>query len=286
MKYLGILVDSTLSWKPQITELSKKTCKDYWCVFQNKTPCPLWYTKALILLSFLLFYFILFYWLNPPNHLGLSIHIAKESCQSHSIQDRYARSYYSFILQIENAKTIWYALKLPLICVWCQKNQSIQPFDDFFTPLHSVHNYNTRQKSKGGIVMYKSWIHLHSPAFSCTHLHSPETTCTHLVNSPAFSCTHLHSPALTCIHLKPPAFTWNHLHSPREFTCIQLHSPACTCTHLHSPETTRTQMETRLAGHLLRMLYSLISCLCESWMWLLVQITVSIFEINSGHIDT
>ena len=30
IKYLGIFIDSTLSWKPHVTELSKKTCKKLW----------------------------------------------------------------------------------------------------------------------------------------------------------------------------------------------------------------------------------------------------------------
>ena len=35
----------------------------------------------------------------------------------------------------------------------CQNNQSVQPFDDYFTPLYSVQNYNTRQAFKGDIYV-------------------------------------------------------------------------------------------------------------------------------------
>ena len=39
IKYLGILVDSTLTWKPQISELSKKLARTCGIFFKNKTLC-------------------------------------------------------------------------------------------------------------------------------------------------------------------------------------------------------------------------------------------------------
>ena len=46
-----------------------------------------------------------------------------------------------------------HTLKLISFVYECQNNQSVQPFDDFFILLHSVHNYNTRQASKWDIYV-------------------------------------------------------------------------------------------------------------------------------------
>ena len=120
IKYLGILVDSTLSWKPQITELSKKLARTTGMFFKirhyvsSDTLKLLYYSFFYYILyhsffySFFLFFYFIWYCsvgLDPPNHLGLSLQIAKESCKSHFIQG-YLCSFYSFILQIETAKTI------------------------------------------------------------------------------------------------------------------------------------------------------------------------------------
>ena len=39
VKFLGVLQDSTLSWKPHITELSKKLFENYWYLLQTVTLC-------------------------------------------------------------------------------------------------------------------------------------------------------------------------------------------------------------------------------------------------------
>ena len=68
-----------------------------------------------------------------------------------SFKDRYAHTtplfYKLKLLKLFGIHT----LKLLSLVHECQNNQSIQPFDDFFIPLHSVHDYNTRQAFKGDI---------------------------------------------------------------------------------------------------------------------------------------
>ena len=68
IKYLGVLVDSTISWKPHAIELSKKLAKSVGIFFQNKTLCDLGNIKTFVLLLILLFHFILYFCLasNTP----------------------------------------------------------------------------------------------------------------------------------------------------------------------------------------------------------------------------
>ena len=70
-----------------------------------------------------------------------------------SFKDKYAHTTLLFyklrLLKLFDIHT----LKLLSFVYECKNNQSIQPFDDFFTPLHSVQNYNTRQAPKGDIYV-------------------------------------------------------------------------------------------------------------------------------------
>ena len=91
--------------------------------------------------------------LTHPTILDCLFRLQKKVVRATSFKDRYADTTPLFYkLKLLNLFDI-HTLKLLSFVYECQNNQSIQPFDDFFTPLHSVHNYNTRQASKGDIYV-------------------------------------------------------------------------------------------------------------------------------------
>ena len=110
---------------------------------------------ALILLSF--YYFIsngIVVWgLTHPAILDCLFRLQKKVVRAISFKDRYAHTaplfYKLKLLRLFDIHT----LKLLSSVYEYQNNQPIQPFDDFVIPLHSVHNYNTRQASKGDIYV-------------------------------------------------------------------------------------------------------------------------------------
>ena len=155
IQYLGILVDSTLSWKPQITELSKKLARTTGMFFKKRHYVT---SDTLKLLYYSLFYSFISYgivvWgLTHPTILDCLFRLQKRVVRAISFKDIYAHSnplfYKLKLLKLFDIHT----LNLLSLVYECQNNQSIQPFDDYFTPLYSVHNYNTRQAFKGDIYV-------------------------------------------------------------------------------------------------------------------------------------
>ena len=91
--------------------------------------------------------------LTYPTILDCLLRLQKRIVRAISFKDKYAHStplfYKLKLLELFDIHT----LNLLSLVYECQNNQSIQPFDDFFTPLYSVHNYNTRQAFKGNIYV-------------------------------------------------------------------------------------------------------------------------------------
>ena len=155
MKYLGVLVDSTLSWKPHITELSKKLARTTGIFFKIRHYVSY---ETLKLLYYSLFYSFISYaivvWgLTHPTVLDCLYKIQKKVVRAISFKDRYAHSTPLFhklkILKIHDV----HCLKLLCLVYECKINESVRPLSDFFVPLYSIHNHNTRQASKGNIFL-------------------------------------------------------------------------------------------------------------------------------------
>ena len=154
IKYLEILVDSTLTWKPQISELSKKlaiTCDIFFRMRHYVTP------ETLKLLYYSLFYSFLSYgiviWgLTNSSVLDHLFKVQKRVIRAISFKDRYTHTTLFYELKILKLHDIHF---VRLLCfVYECTNNSITPvFDSFFNQLQAVHSYNTRQASKGRIYL-------------------------------------------------------------------------------------------------------------------------------------
>ena len=94
-------------------------------------------------------YGIVVWGLTHPTILDCLFRLQKRAVRATSFKDIYAHSnplfYKLKLLKLFDIDT----LNLLSLVYECQNNQSVQPFDDYFTPLYSVHNYNTRQAFKG-----------------------------------------------------------------------------------------------------------------------------------------
>ena len=115
-------------------------------------------SDTLQLLYYSLFYSFISYgivvWgLTHPTILDCLFRLQKRVVRAISFKDIYAHStplfYKLKLLKLFDIHT----LNLLSLVYECQNNQSIQPFDDYFTHLYSVHNYNTRQAFKGDIYV-------------------------------------------------------------------------------------------------------------------------------------
>ena len=153
IKYLGVLVDSILSWKPHITELSKKLARTTGIFFKIRHYVS---REALKLLYYSLFYSFISYaivvWgLTHPTVLDCLYKLQKKVARAISFKDRYAHSIPLFHkLKI---LTIHDCLKLLCLVYECKIIEFVRPLSDFLVPLCSIHNHNTRQASKGNIFL-------------------------------------------------------------------------------------------------------------------------------------
>ena len=155
VKYLGVLIDSTLSWKPHVTELSKKlsrNCAIFFKIRHYVNP------ETLRLLYYSLFYSFLSYgvsvWgLTHPTILDPIVKLQKKVVRAITFQDKHAHSTPLFF-QLKTLK-LFDIHSLHLLCFVydCIKGQSLACFGEIFTPLQSMHQHFTRQVSKGNIFM-------------------------------------------------------------------------------------------------------------------------------------
>ena len=139
VKYLGILVDSTLTWKPHITQLSKKRSRSVGIFFKIRhyvTP------ETLKLLYYSLFYSFISYgisvWgLTHPTILEPLCKVQKKVVRTIalSLSDKYSHSSPLFhnleLLQLRDI----HPLNLLCFVYECRFHAPIVPFEEFFIPL-------------------------------------------------------------------------------------------------------------------------------------------------------
>ena len=153
IKYLGVLVDSTLSWKPHVTELSKKLAKSVGIFFKIRHYVTL---ETLKLLYYSLFYCFISYctsvWgLTHPSVLDPLSKLQKKVIRAILFKDQLTHSTPLFSkLQILKLNDI-YSLQLLCLVFESEKGPTFHHVRDYFTPISSVHGHFTRQASQGNI---------------------------------------------------------------------------------------------------------------------------------------
>ena len=79
--------------------------------------------------------------------------LQKKVIQTIAFKDKYAHTiplFHEFkMLKLADV----HSLKLLCFIFDCSRGFSIEPFNEIFTPLQLVHNYNTRQSSKGNLFI-------------------------------------------------------------------------------------------------------------------------------------
>ena len=153
VKYLGILVDSALTWKPHITQLSKKLSRSVGIFFKIRhyvTP------ETLKLLYYSLFHSFISYgiavWgLTHPTILDPLCKIQKKVVRAITLSDKYSHSSPLFRnLELLKLRDI-HSLNLLCFVYECRFHAPIVPFKEFFIPLASIHDYGTRKALKGDL---------------------------------------------------------------------------------------------------------------------------------------
>ena len=151
IKYLGVLADFTLTWKPHITELSKKPARTTGISFKIRDYVS---HEALKLLYYSLFssfisYAIVVYGLTHPTVLDCLYKLQKKVVRTISFKDKYAHSTPLFhklkILKIHDI----HSSQLFCLVYECRINKSVGPLSDFFVPFYSIYNHNTMKVLKG-----------------------------------------------------------------------------------------------------------------------------------------
>ena len=149
------MVDSTLSWKPHVTELSKKlarTCGIFCKLRQYVSP------EILNVLYYSLFFSIVSYgisiWgLTHPSTLDILFKLQKKAIRIITFNDRYTHTNPLFsqlkILKISDILSF----QLLSFIYQCQHDPPVSHFENLVIPLENVHNYGTRQATKGNLYL-------------------------------------------------------------------------------------------------------------------------------------
>ena len=155
VKFLGVLLDDNQSWKYHLTELSKKLSRTCGIFFKIRHFLPI---NILIYLYNSLFspflqYCILVWGLTYEIHIKSVFLLQKRVLQAMSFEDYAAPStpifHYLKILKLHDL----FQLKLLIIVHQCVNKISPPTFHTFFDSLSNVHQYGTRQATKGDIFL-------------------------------------------------------------------------------------------------------------------------------------
>ena len=148
-------VDSTLTWKLHITQLSKKLSRSVGIFFKVKhyaTP------KTLKLLYYSLFYcFVSFgisvWGLTHPAILEPLCKIQKKVVRAFTLSDKHSHSSPLFhYLELLKLRDI-HSLNLLYLVYECRFHAPILPFKEFFIPLASIHDYGIQKALKGDLFI-------------------------------------------------------------------------------------------------------------------------------------
>ena len=148
-KFLGVLLDSTLSWKPHITELSKKLSKTIGIFYKLRHYAT---ADVLKLLYYSLLYLFLIYgsslWgMAYQSHLDKLQAIQNKFIKSISFSDKYDSPYPLF--HIHSILKISDFIKLQITSFVYESRMRLSPleFHTYFTSISDVHSYDTIQST-------------------------------------------------------------------------------------------------------------------------------------------
>ena len=155
VKFLGVLLDSSLSWKPHITELSKKLSRTVGLFYKIRHYAPL---ETLKLLYYGIFFPFISHgvhvWgLTYPTHLNKVFILQKKIIKCMTFNDIMVPSSPLFheleflkLNDINNLQTASFVYE-------CINGLAPQYFENFFTSLSSKYSIGTRQSKKGNLFL-------------------------------------------------------------------------------------------------------------------------------------
>ena len=155
VKFLGVLLHSTSSWKPHLTELSKKLSRTAGLFYKLRHYTPL---EMLKLLYFGIFYLFLSYgvqvWgLTYPTLLNPVFILQKKAVKAMTFSDIITPSLPLFnklhFLRLSDISN----LQLASFVFECVNGLSPQFFENYFTSIASKHGIGTRQSTRGNLFL-------------------------------------------------------------------------------------------------------------------------------------
>ena len=161
VKFLGVLLDSTLSWKPHITELSKKLSKTIGIFYKLRHYAA---ADVLKLLYYAILYPSLIYgssvWgMAYQSHLDKLQAIQNKFIKSISFSDKYDSPYPLF--HIHSILKISDIIKLQIASFVYESMMRLSPleFHTYFTSISDVHSYGTRQSTSEDLFSLEDELH-------------------------------------------------------------------------------------------------------------------------------
>ena len=155
VKFLGMLLDSTLSWKPHITELSKKLSRTVGLFYKIRHYAPLETLKLLYYGIFFPFisHGVQVWGLTYPTYLNKVFILQKKIIKCVTFNDIMVPSSPLFH-QLEFLKLSGINdLQIVSFVYECINGLAPQYFENFFTSLCSKYSIGTRQSKKGNLFL-------------------------------------------------------------------------------------------------------------------------------------
>ena len=155
VKFLGVLPDSSLSWKPHLTELSKKLSRTVGLFYKIRHYAPLETLKLLYYGIFIPFisHGVHVWGLTYPTHLNKVFILQKKIIKCMTFNDIMVPSSPLFheleflnLNDINNLQTASFVYE-------CINGLAPQYFENFFTSLSSKYSIGTRQSKKGNLFL-------------------------------------------------------------------------------------------------------------------------------------
>ena len=160
VRFLGVLLDETLGWKPHLVQLSRKPARSVGIFYKLRYYFPL---DTLRSVYYALFHPFLTYgiavWGSTFENLLTPVHVAhKKVLRAMTFSDPTAHSSPFFcdlkILKLDDP----HQLSISVFAYECQNNIAPLYFVNFFTQTTDVHPYNTRSAARGDFFILQKTL--------------------------------------------------------------------------------------------------------------------------------